>query len=78
MTAELSVDEKIGILNSHKKNIAFNKYNLVVSLMEENAKDNPNQSLIADHNAQMAQMDKQIEALQAELETLIPQSQKQY
>lgn len=77
MTTTLTADEKIGILTSHQKNIAFNQYNISVNLIEEQSKDQPDSGLIGNYTVQIAEMDKQIAALQAEIDTLTPQSLKQ-
>ena len=39
MTSILTNDEKTGMVVQHKKNVAINKYNLELSLIEENAID---------------------------------------
>lgn len=70
MTIELTTQEKIDIINSHIKNIAINKYNIQLNLVEEDAKVTPDAGSIASYNSQISQMTNQIAALQSELNTL--------
>lgn len=71
MTSELTSQEKIEIINSHKKNVAYNLYNVNISIIEEKAKASPNQDLIANLNIQTADIQNQIAALDAEITKLI-------
>ena len=66
----LSNEEKLGILNQHIKNVEYNKYNLELSLIEENAVSPANAETISSLNAQMAAADAKIEALETEKATL--------
>ena len=66
----LSNEEKLGILNQHIKNVEYNKYNLELSLMEENAVSSPNAEAVSSLNAQIASVDLKLEALEAEKSTL--------
>ena len=67
MSIELSKEEKTQIINSHKRNLAYSKYNLEIDVLQENAKSEPNASGIANLNSQMAEIDNQLSALDAEL-----------
>lgn len=67
MTIELSKEEKIQIINSHKRNLAFNKYNLEIDILQENAKTSPNTSVVSNIETQIAEITNQITALEAEL-----------
>lgn len=67
MTIELSNEEKTAIVNSHIKNLTYNKYNLEISIIEENAKATPNSTNLSSLNAQISEIDDQMAALQAEL-----------
>jgi hypothetical protein len=66
----LTNEEKVGIINQHKRNIVFNKYNVELSLMEENALTTPNADTIASLTAQVAELDRKLTALDEELEAL--------
>lgn len=70
MTTQLSNEEKVAIVNQHKRNVENQKYNVELSIMQENAVTTPNQDLISSLTAQKADLDKKIVALDAELETL--------
>ena len=68
MSIELSKEEKIQIINSHKRNLAYSKYNLEIDILQENAKSEPNAAGIANLNAQVLEISNQVTALDAELE----------
>ena len=68
MSIELSKEEKIQIINSHKRNLAYSKYNLEIDILQENAKLEPNAAGIANLNAQVTEINNQVAALDAELE----------
>lgn len=66
----LTNEEKLGIISQHKRNISLNKYNLELSLLEENALTTPNTDLVASLTAQIADYDLKIAALDEEIATL--------
>lgn len=70
MTIELTNEEKATIINSHMKNLAYNNYNLNVSLVEENAKSELNQVRIDSLNADIVDTNAQLAALQKQLDAL--------
>jgi uncharacterized protein (DUF2164 family) len=70
MTITLSKDERTQLVNSHIKNLLTNKYNLELSLIEENAKTVSDQNTISNYNEQGSNIDKQINALNAELASI--------
>lgn len=67
MTNILSKEERSQIVNSHKKNLAMNQYNLDLSVIEENAKAEPDQTVLNNLNSQISLIDNQIIALDNEL-----------
>jgi hypothetical protein len=67
MTTILSKEERTQIVNSHKKNLAMNQYNLTISIIIENAKVTPDETSLTSLNDQVAVIDTQMEALDAEL-----------
>jgi hypothetical protein len=71
MTTLLSNEEKTGIINQHLKNLHYNKFNIEISIVEENAKSTPEAELLANLNTQLADINSRIEALEAELEKLV-------
>jgi len=71
MTALLSNEEKAGIINQHLKNLHYNKFNIEISIVEENAKTTPEAEVLANLNTQLADFDSRIEALEAELDKLV-------
>lgn len=70
MTAELTDNEKMNMINQHIKTCVSNRYNLQLSLIAENAVESPNQDTIDNINAQIARENARQTALEAEAATL--------
>jgi hypothetical protein len=70
MTQILSKEERTQIVNSHKKNLAMNKYNLELSVITENAKDEPDAATLSSLNAQTSSIANQMSALDEELSAI--------
>lgn len=70
MTYELTPEDKTGIVTQHLKNLQYRKYNIELSLIEENALTSPDSARIAELNADMALVITQESALLTELESL--------
>lgn len=66
----LDNEDKIAIINQHKRNIEYGKYNLYLALAEENAISSPNQETISALNSQVADLDSKLAVLDAELASL--------
>lgn len=66
----LTNEEKSNIVNSHIRNLEYNKYNLEISIIEENAKNSPATDTLSSLNAQVAEINIQLTALAAELASL--------
>lgn len=66
----LNNEDKAGLIGQHKRNIEINKYNLELTLIEENAVSVKNTETISSLEAQIASFDAKIEALDAELASL--------
>jgi hypothetical protein len=71
MTTLLSNEEKAGIINQHLRNLHYNKFNIEISIVEENAKTTPETAAVANLTAQIADFDARITALEAELDKLV-------
>lgn len=69
MTA-LTNEEKVVIVNQHLKNLNYSKFNIEISLIEENAKSIRDTDQIASLNAQSTDIDSRITALEAKIEEL--------
>lgn len=67
----LTNEEKIAIIDQHKRTVEYSKYNLQVSILEENAVDTPNADTVDSLNNQIAELDKKLAALDAEKEDLV-------
>jgi hypothetical protein len=67
MTYELTSSEKASIIESHLKNLENNKYNLELSLIEENSVASPNQTIVDSIQGQLSALDQKKTALLAEL-----------
>ena len=71
MTHILSKEERTQIVNSHKKSLAMNRYNMEISIIEENAKTAPDATNVANLTAQLSGVDLQIAALDEELANIL-------
>jgi hypothetical protein len=70
MEEYVSLEEKKHMINNFIKNLSYNRYNLEISLLAENAIDNPSQSNISSFNLQIEEIDDKILALKSELAEL--------
>lgn len=66
----LTNEDKIAIINQHKRNIEYAKYGYQVSLIAENAVSSPNQDTIDSLNEQLSDTDSKLAALDAEIAAL--------
>lgn len=66
----LSNEDKISIINQHKRNIEYTKYGIQLSIIEENAVESPNQESINSFNDQIDDLNNKLAALDAELAAL--------
>lgn len=71
MTYELTNDEKRNIINQHLRNLNYSKYNIEISLLEENADVAPDQENLDSLNGQLTVINGKIEVLAAELESIV-------
>jgi hypothetical protein len=67
---ELTSDEKRAILESHIKNALTNIYNLQISLLAEQAKENPNSDIVNNLSEQKTNEEAKRDVLLQELENL--------
>lgn len=67
---ELTNEEKNNIIITHLRTLAFQKYNLEVSILEEQALEEPNQESITLYNTQIESLNKKIQKLEAESNSL--------
>jgi hypothetical protein len=67
---DLTAEDKISVINSHIKNINYNKFNAELVVIEENAKTTPSTVKIAEANATITEAEAQITALEAQIEAL--------
>jgi hypothetical protein len=66
----LSKEDKTSIINQHKRNLEYSKYNIQLSIIEENSLTSPSTSIINGFNAQIAEFDSKLAALDQELASL--------
>lgn len=66
----LTNTEKIEVIESHKRNLAYTKYNVELSLIEENARVKKNQTVIDSLQGQIAEIELQVAALDQEIANL--------
>ena len=62
----LTNEDKLTIVNKHIKNVEFSKYNLELSLIEENSVASPDATTIASLNSQIVSANAKLAALEAE------------
>lgn len=67
---DLTAEDKIAVINSHIKNINYNKFNAELVIIEENASAEPSTTKISDANATITESDAKIAALEAQIEAL--------
>jgi len=67
---DLTAADKIALINSHIKNINYNKFNAELVIIEENATETPSATKISDANAQIDEAEAQIVALEAQITAL--------
>jgi hypothetical protein len=70
MKNEVSIEEKVHMINNFIKNLSYGRYNIELSLIAENAVDSPNQNNIDSFTVQLLEIDDKIQALQSELTKL--------
>ena len=70
MVYTLTNEEKIDIINQHLKNLHYSKFNIEISLIEENAKSVKDTEQIASLNEQAVDIDSRIAALEDKIEEL--------
>jgi len=71
MSTVLSNEEKAGIIDQHLKNLHYNKFNIEISIIEENAKTTPETAALTNLNTQLTDFNSRITALDAELAKLV-------
>jgi hypothetical protein len=67
----LTNEDKAGIINQHLRNLHYNKFNIEISIVEENAKATPETAAVANLTAQVADFAARITALEEELDKLV-------
>lgn len=68
--ATLSKEEKIQIINSHKRNLEYRKYGLELDVMEESAKSSPNSDAVNVFQTSISDINDQLAVLNSELATV--------
>jgi hypothetical protein len=66
----LTNEEKIGVIESHIKNVQYNKFNAELTIIEENVLETPNAEAVQRANASIATANAQIAALEAQIAAL--------
>jgi hypothetical protein len=62
----LTKEDKLQVINSHKKGLLYAKYNLEIDLVAENARTAPSAETISSINTRVDEIDDQLAALDAE------------
>jgi hypothetical protein len=71
MTTLLSNEEKTAIINQHLKSLHHNKFNIEISIVEENARVEPETEFLTSLNLQLTDINSRISAVEAELDKLV-------
>lgn len=66
----LTADEKVSVIVTHLRNLSYTKYNLEMSLLEENALATPSVEVINQLNSQIESANAKAAALIAEMQSL--------
>lgn len=67
---ELDIEEKINIIDQHKRNIQYSKYNLEITLLTENAVSEPDNNIIKSITDKITDLNNKIAVLDKELASL--------
>lgn len=70
MSYELTNEDKINVINGRLRNLEVSKYDLQLSIQEENSLVSPSTQIIANHQATIDALDSKIALLQVKLEEL--------
>ena len=70
MTYELTTQEKTDIVNQHLRSLEFSIYNLNLSILEEESKSTPDETILASLNSNLLDFNAKKTALLAELSAL--------
>lgn len=72
MSTELLSDaDKLGVLNSHKKNLLYTQYNLDISVLLENASVSPEPTLLSQYQTSLEEVNNKISVLNTMIDELI-------
>jgi len=71
MSYQLTNEDKISIIDQHLRNLEFSKYNYQMTILEENAAAEPDQTAIDAVNEKIGQISAKIAALEAEKAPLL-------
>lgn len=66
----LTKEDKISIIDQHKRNLEYSKYNIEISILEENSVKVPNKDVINSLNDQTEEINNKLAALDAEIAAL--------
>ena len=66
----LSNEDKIAIINQHKRSVEYSKYGVELSIIEENAVASPNSQNISSLNNELTDLNNKLAALDAEIASL--------
>jgi hypothetical protein len=66
----LSNEDKIAIINQHKRSVEYSKYGVQLSIIEENAITSPNTQTISSLNNELSDLNSKLAALDAEIAAL--------
>jgi hypothetical protein len=66
----LTNEEKVAIINQHKRTVEYTKYGVELSILEENSVESPNQETLDSLNASISDLNSKLAVLDAEIASL--------
>ena len=67
---DITKEEKLSLVASRMRNVKVDKFNAELTLIEQNALENPDESIVASANKIISNADAQITALQAQYDAI--------
>lgn len=70
VSSDITKDEKLSLVASRIRNVKIDKFNAELTLIEQNALENPDESIVASANKIISNVNAQITALQAQYDAI--------
>jgi hypothetical protein len=70
VSSDITKDEKLSLVASRIRKVKIDKFNAELTLIEQNALENPDESIVASANKIISNVNAQITALQAQYDAI--------